>query len=216
MVWVQLESDASSAVPDWGFFDRQDAQTFQIGPVLWNASASRMAENFNDIAHFPTIHAETFGPTDSPVPAQMIEETEAGFTSTVDVVQQNRNTLDGSVEEVAAIYRYDFTFPFSSMLTITYPHGEVECIQMTATPQSSTSCAVFQQSARTNLSGDEVEPWREFQAAVNEEDRVICESLRPRATSFQLDGLNEVALPTDVFSTAYRRRWKVFVEAVRA
>ena len=183
-------------------------QTFQIGPVRWDVSASRVAENFNDIAHFSTIHRATFGPSDRPVDPQKVDATEKGFTSTVGVFQQYRNTLDGAVEEVEASYRYDFTFPFSSSLTITYPDGEVECIQLTALPESANSCLVFQQSARTNLGGDPVEPWRDFQAAVNEEDRVICEALRPRQVSFGLDDTAEVALPTDAFSIAYRRLWK--------
>ncbi|MGI9625157.1 MAG: Rieske 2Fe-2S domain-containing protein [Acidimicrobiales bacterium] len=212
LIWACLE-EPSGSVPDWSIFDRPDAQTFQIGPTRWQASASRVAENFNDLAHFPTIHRETFGPAERPVAVQKIDETQAGFTSTVGVFQQYRNTLDGSVEVVEAQYRYDFTFPFSSMLTITYPDGELECVQMTALPESETSSLVFQQSARTNLGGDAVEPWRDFQAAVNEEDRVICESLGPRDVPFALDHPGEVALPTDTFSIAYRRLWRTTLES---
>ena len=208
LVWACLDEPATDDPPDWGFYDRPDTQTFQIGPVRWEASASRVAENFNDIAHFSTIHRVTFGPSDRPVAPQKIVATETGFTSTVGVFQQYRNTLDGSVEEVEAAYRYDFTFPFSSMLTITYPDGEIECIQLSALPESAASSLVFQQSARTNLGGDPLEPWQDFQAAVNEEDRVICEALRPREVPFTLANADEVALPTDAFSIAYRRLWK--------
>lgn len=208
LIWACLEPPAGFDLPEWGMFDRGGVQRFQIGPVRWAASASRVAENFNDLAHFSTIHRRTFGPSERPAPVQQITETAAGFTSSLGVFQQYRNTLDGSVEEVEAAYRYDFAFPFSSMLTITYPDGEVECIQMTAMPESATSCLVFQQSARTNASGDPVEPWRDFQAAVNEEDRAICEALRPRAVPFSLDSAAEVALPTDAFSIAYRRHWQ--------
>ena len=74
----------------------------------------------------------------------------------------------------------------------------------------SAASLVFQQSARTNLGGDPLEPWRDFQAAVNEEDRVICEALRPREVSFRLDGTGEIALPIDAFSIAYRRLWMSF------
>ncbi len=208
LVWACAAEPTRDDPPDWGFYDRPDVQTFQIGPVHWDVSASRVAENFNDVAHFSTIHRVTFGPSDRPVGPQKVIATERGFTSNVAVYQQYRNTLDGSVEEIEADYRYDFTFPFSSMLTITYPDGEIECIQLTALPESATSSLVFQQSARTNLGGDPVEPWRDFQAAVNEEDRVICEALRPRQVSFRLDDTGEVALPTDAFSIAYRRLWK--------
>jgi vanillate O-demethylase monooxygenase subunit len=208
LVWACAGEPVTDDPPDWGFYDRPDVQTFQIGPVRWAVSASRVAENFNDIAHFSTIHRVTFGPSDRPVDPQEVVATETGFTSDVGVFQQYRNTLDGAVEEVEAAYRYDFTFPFSSMLTITYPDGEIECIQLTALPESATSSLVFQQSARTNLGGDPLEPWRDFQAAVNEEDRVICEALQPRQVSFGLDDTGEVALPTDAFSIAYRRHWK--------
>ena len=208
LVWACEGEPAADDPPAWGFYDRPDVQAFQIGPVRWDASASRVAENFNDIAHFSTIHRVTFGPSDRPVAPQEVVATDTGFASNISVFQQYRNTLDGSVEEVEAAYRYDFTFPFSSMLTITYPDGEIECIQMTALPESATSSLVFQQSARTNLGGDPLEPWRDFQDAVNDEDRVICEVLQPREVSFGLDSSGEVALPTDVFSIAYRRLWK--------
>ncbi|MYE97844.1 MAG: hypothetical protein F4X28_10980 [Acidimicrobiaceae bacterium] len=207
-MWACEGEPAADDPPDWGVYDRPDVQTLQIGPVRWDASASRVAENFNDIAHFSTIHRVTFGPSDRPVAPQEVVATDTGFASNISVFQQYRNTLDGSVEEVEAAYRYDFTFPFSCELTITYPDGEIECIQLSALPESATSSLVFQQSARTNLGNDPVEPWRDFQAAVNEEDRVICEALQPREVSFRLEGTGEVALPTDAFSIAYRRLWK--------
>lgn len=211
LVWACPGDPVVPDPPNWQMYDRDDMQTFQIGPVRWTVSASRVAENFNDLAHFSTIHRATFGPGERPVAPQEISATDNGFTSSVGVHQQYRNTLDGSVEEIEAAYRYDFTFPFSSMLTITYPDREIECVQMTAMPESAISCLVFQQSARTNLGGDPVEPWRDFQAAVNEEDRVICEALRPHAVSFQLGDTGEIALPTDSFSIAYRRYWKSLV-----
>ncbi|MGI9599321.1 MAG: Rieske 2Fe-2S domain-containing protein [Acidimicrobiales bacterium] len=212
LVWACLDEPIDPKPPDWATFDREGMQTFQIGPVRWAVCASRVAENFNDLAHFSTIHRATFGPSERPVGPQDLVATDRGFTSGVGVHQQYRNTLDGSVEEIEAAYRYDFTFPFSSMLTITYPDGEIECIQMTAMPSSAGSCLVFQQSARTNLGAEPVEPWRDFQAAVNEEDRVICEALRPREVSFQLGHTGEVALPTDAFSIAYRRHWRSLVD----
>lgn len=213
LIWARLNPSREQAVPpEWSTFDREDLQKFQAGPVRWRVNASRVVENFNDLAHFATIHAVTFGPSPGPTPLQEISETEAGLTSEVDVIQQNRNTLDGSVDEVVAHYRYDFTFPFSSRLTITYPSGELEFIHLAAMPESATSCLVFQQSARTNIADDPLEPWRDFEATVNEEDRVMCEALRPRIVSFGLADTREVALPTDVFSIAYRRRWRQLLD----
>lgn len=213
VVWARLEGRDRATPPDWSAFDDPALQRFQLGPVRWHVSAGRTAENFNDLAHFSTIHVDTFGAADPVVPAQSIEETEGGFTSTLEVVQKNRQSFDGSTEHATVKYRYDFTFPFSSMLGLEYPDGGREWIQMTAMPESPTSCLVFQQSARTAGDGDALGPWRDFQEAVNEEDRVICEALRPRAVGFGLDCADEVALATDVFSIAYRRRWKRLIAA---
>lgn len=208
IIWACLSEPVWADPPDWSAFDRDGMQTFQIGPVRWQASSSRVAENFNDLAHFSTIHRDTFGPSERPIGPQEMVATERGFTSTVSAWQQYRTTFDQSMGEVEVTYCYDFTFPFSTTLTITYPDGELEHIQMTAMPESATSSLVFQQSARTNLGNEPVEPWRDFQAAVNEEDRGICEALRPRVVPFHLGNTGEVALPTDTFSIAYRRLWR--------
>jgi phenylpropionate dioxygenase-like ring-hydroxylating dioxygenase large terminal subunit len=75
-------------------------------------------------------------------------------------------------------------------------------------PESEASSLVFQQSARTNIGGGTIDSWRKFQAAVNEEDRIICEALQPTTVSFSLSDTNEISLPTDAFSIAYRKRWR--------
>jgi phenylpropionate dioxygenase-like ring-hydroxylating dioxygenase large terminal subunit len=97
-----MSNDNVTTLPNWEMFDRTDVQKFQIGPVRWNVGASRITENFNDIVHFSTIHATTFGSVEQPVSAQKITETSNGFASTLEVRQQYRNTLDGLVDEVLA------------------------------------------------------------------------------------------------------------------
>ena len=64
LIWARLEADFDTEPPDWSTFDRDEMQRFQLGPVRWRVSASRVAENFNDLAHFSTIHRETFGSSD--------------------------------------------------------------------------------------------------------------------------------------------------------
>ena len=215
LIWACMSNDNVTTLPNWEMFDRTDVQKFQIGPVRWNVSASRITENFNDIVHFSTIHATTFGSAEQPVSAQKIIETSNGFASTLDVRQQYRNTLDGPVDVVLANYNYDFVFPFSSQLTITYPNGEVECVQLGVMPESEVSSLVFQQSARANIGGDTIDSWCNFQAAVNEEDRIICEALQPTTVSFSLNDTNEISLPTDIFSIAYRKRWRALVRTAQ-
>ena len=215
LIWACLNNDNVTTLPNWEMFDRTDVQKFQTDPVRWNVCASRIAENFNDIVHFSTIHATTFGSFEQPVSPQKITETHNGFASTIAVRQQYRNTFDGPIDEVLANYNYDFVFPFSSQLTITYPDGEVECIQMAVMPESKASSLVFQQSARTSIGGDTIDSWRDFQVAINEEDRKICEALQPKTGSFELNDTNEISLPTDAFSIAYRKRWKALVRTTQ-
>ena len=82
-------------------------------------------------------------------------------------------------------------------------------------PESTASSLVFQQSARTNIGGDTIDSWRGFQIAINEEDRIICEALQPRTVSFELNNTNEIPLPPDAFSIAYRKHWKALVRTTQ-
>ncbi|MEL6982989.1 MAG: Rieske 2Fe-2S domain-containing protein, partial [Actinomycetota bacterium] len=66
LVWVSLSDEPIDEPPDWSAYDEPGRLSFQLTSDVWQAMPSRIVENFNDLAHFATVHAATFGSADHP------------------------------------------------------------------------------------------------------------------------------------------------------
>lgn len=214
IVWVSLSTDPVGEPPDWSAYDEPDRLRFQLQPDVWEAMPSRIVENFNDLAHFATVHAGTFGdPAHPEVPVIELEGAGDEIHHHVLMHQLDRVTLDGPLVPVRVRFSYVHRFPLATELIIDYDEHRTEWIQMVVSPVGPTTSLVLQQNIRNfELDGD-VQAWHDFQAAVNLEDKSVLEGLTPRRQP--VDGrandnepaADEVALNVDAFTTAYRRRW---------
>jgi vanillate O-demethylase monooxygenase subunit len=214
IVWTCLRPDLSAAVdgdrtddggplPPWTRLEEPGFQRAGCRPFVWNASAQRHAENFNDQAHFPFIHTGTFGVEDPVVPPLDVRTAGRLLSLDVDMVQQDRQTFDGPSESAAVTYRYRWHLPFASWLEIDYPHGGTELIGDVAAPVHADACRVYLVNARDFDTDQPVDDWVAFQDAVNAEDRWIVEQLEPRGVPIDL-GV-EVHVKADTMSIAARR-----------
>ncbi|MEP1124299.1 MAG: Rieske 2Fe-2S domain-containing protein [Ilumatobacter sp.] len=218
LVWASLDPEPLGVLPDWSAFDVAGRARFQLGPHPWAAQASRITENFNDLAHFATVHAVTFGDADNTVipPVELFAEGDV-IEHGVRMHQLDRVTLDGPLVSAEVAYHYTHVMPFASELVITYAPDRIEWIQVAITPATRLDAEVqeslvFQQNARDfDLEGD-IAGWSDFQAEVNEEDRHVLETVRPARISPDGSDVDEIALGFDTFTTAYRRRWKTTLE----
>jgi vanillate O-demethylase monooxygenase subunit len=214
IVWVSLDPNPLGTVPDFGTYDDPAHATFQLEPEPWRVMASRIAENFNDLAHFPIVHAATFGDAGNPeVPIESIEVADDATTIRHGLLmhQLDRVTIDGPAVPIDVEYSYTHTMPFSTELSIEFGPNRLEWIQISATPTGPTSALVFQQNARNfDLDGD-LEGWRDFQAAVNDEDRRLLETLWPARIALDGSDSSEVSLAVDAFTIAYRRLWRTLL-----
>ncbi|MEM9514871.1 MAG: Rieske 2Fe-2S domain-containing protein [Actinomycetota bacterium] len=219
IVWVSLDSEPVGGLPEWEPHGVPDRLHFQLAPIVWNVGPTRIAENFNDLAHFATVHAGSFGdPTHPIVPEETLLPTDNGFRHWVYMHQLDRVTMDGPAVPIEVEFHYEHVMPFATELRISYAPDRIEWIQVAFSPMTSLddpepATMVFQQNVRNfDLDGD-VTAWHDFQAAVNEEDRVILESIRPRAIAVDGHGADESALAVDVFTSAYRRAWRTLLDA---
>ncbi len=217
IVWICLADDPLGPIPDWSAIDDPDFASFRLGPERWQVMPTRVVENFNDLGHFPTVHAETFGDAETPlVPPFEFTTTDFGFDHAADMTQMDRITLDGPLVPIPVRFSYRHIFPFSTELVLDYDETRREWIQLTVCPVGPTESLVFQQNRRNfDLECDDadIQAWHDFQLAVNEEDRDVLEGLLPRRLT--LDGCApesgrpvEIALSLDDFTIAYRRRWR--------
>ncbi len=204
LVWVCLSARPAAPIPDWSALEQPGNQRCSMHAV-WNTSAARHVENFNDLAHFSTVHAGTFGSIDRPaVSPYSVESRPHGlyFEVTVPI-------FDGAVFGADAAHKdlrteYDVTFPFATRLTLHYTHG-IEHICDAASPVSAGQSRIFILKSRDHDQDQPLEEWFRFQDAVNEEDRVMVESQLP--VRLPLERGVEWHVASDVFSVAYRRHW---------
>jgi vanillate O-demethylase monooxygenase subunit len=205
LVWVCLAGTPAAPVPDWSCIEQSGNQRCSMRAV-WKTSAARHVENFNDLAHFSTVHAGTFGDPEHPhVQSHAVEARAHGFYFDVTVP-----IFDGATfGDARAAYRqlrteYEVTFPFATRLTLHYSNG-VEHICDAASPMSAGQTQIFILKSRDHDQDQPLEEWLRFQEAVNEEDRVMVESQIPVA--LPLARGVEWHLASDVFSAAYRKHW---------
>jgi vanillate O-demethylase monooxygenase subunit len=208
LLWVTLSQEPIYSLPSWAPLDDPALQKARMTPVDWACSAARHAENFNDVAHFPWIHAGTFADRDDLLAARYrVESREAGFYRAIKFNQVDREVFGFGTGTITRMdYEYDFTFPFSSHLKITAPDGRTEHVFDTVCPVSARRSRVFMIKARNFDLDRPADEWIRLQEAVNAEDKPIVESQEPQA--LPLDPGAEIPIPADAWSIAYRRRWK--------
>ena len=177
---------------------------------MWETSAPRHVENFNDVAHFSFVHKGTFGNMrDYSIPNYEMWKTEVGLSLRMpyrEGVRANLGDTD-TVGERRVLYTKNLTYPFSMELVMEY-EGDGESDGFTliaydiASPTSSRKTAVYQFLA-TSRSDVRPEDLIAFQNFVNSEDIPIVESQRPE--ELPLDISAEVHIPADKFSIQYRK-----------
>ena len=101
--------------------DRDPSFRRVTAPIeTWAASATRMVDNFCDVAHFPYVHAGTIGPDTAPIVAPIhVEVLDADFTGyryTVDVHDERGN-------EVCQRMSTGFHLPFVVRSNTSYESG---------------------------------------------------------------------------------------------
>jgi vanillate O-demethylase monooxygenase subunit len=204
LIWVCLSGSPKCPIPDWSYLEREGNQRASLQAV-WNTSAPRHVENFNDLAHFATAHAATFGSAEHvEVLPYLVEKRPHGLYFDVTIPM-----ADGSTFEHRRLFKgvrseYELTFPYATRLTLHYTRG-IEHICDAASPLSAGQTRVFILKSRDHDQDQSLAEWVKFQDAVNEEDRAMVESQTPVA--LPLDRSREWHLASDRFSVAYRQYW---------
>jgi phenylpropionate dioxygenase-like ring-hydroxylating dioxygenase large terminal subunit len=204
LVWVCLSGHPAAPLPDWSAIERDGNQRGTM-QCVWNASAARHVENFNDIAHFSIAHADTFGDRFHPRVMDFEVRTQPhglSFAVTVPLLDGNPFTDAPRYGDIRC--EYNFTFPYASRLTLNYTKG-IEEICDAAAPVSAGQTRIFILKSRDHDQDQSHAEWIKFQNAVNEEDRLMVESQWP--VTLPLGARAEWHLGSDKFSVAFRKYW---------
>lgn len=205
IVWVCLSGEPSWPLPVWPGIADEGLKNLYIPSGTWNAAASRHVENFNDIAHFPWVHNDTFGGDEAdPVPLYQVKSTDYGLSFDMPYREGHNRFPDnkpGDFRDV--VYGYQLTFPFSTIILIQPVDSDyVQYFADTVCPVSAHETKIFQ--VVTDTTGDpDPEHLIKESLLINDEDKVFVEGQCPE--DLPLDLSEEIHIPADRFSIEYRR-----------
>jgi phenylpropionate dioxygenase-like ring-hydroxylating dioxygenase large terminal subunit len=208
LVWVCLGTPTDD-VPT--IEQEADATYRRINtPVdIWRTSATRMTDNFLDIAHFPWVHAGTFGrQQNTRVPKIELEALDNGwFGYRYDVLANNGELGSVASGQSAAVVERamstGFHLPFDVRSTIRYAHGLQHVLLLLSTPiDDVTSYFTFVVWRNDDFSVAAQDIIR-FDLAIGAEDRAMLQQLDG---VLPLDQTTLVSVQSDRCGVEWRRR----------
>jgi phenylpropionate dioxygenase-like ring-hydroxylating dioxygenase large terminal subunit len=213
LVWVCLDSQPASALPDVPELGAEGWATTLCGPWPVKAHASRCAENFLDLGHTTWVHPGLINDaTGGLVPPYRCEfvngeielewEYEEPFPEwkakvyEVDAALIHDGTVTirttGRVKNPFFVQQFKFT-----------PVGS-HSINFAVQPVSPSESIAYLVIARNVGLAEPPDGFRVFQELLWEQDREILENQQPKAVPLSLKEEMHVS-PTDVVNVAYRR-----------
>ncbi len=201
-------------------FEEWDDPSFDrawTAPRRTPAGAGQLTDNFLDAAHFPYVHASTFGVAESAFVAPHDVVRDGWEVRTVyDTWYANRDdplVATGDHPLVQPQELHKIGRPLSSvLLRLVFPvTGATIAILFCCTPETATTSRVYKMMARDDTGGDTAR----IKAFVEDEERILDEDLavleRYPHTELHLDLREELHVRADRLSVAYRRLLSEFV-----
>jgi phenylpropionate dioxygenase-like ring-hydroxylating dioxygenase large terminal subunit len=170
-----------------GTIPEADDPTFVAGELptlVARASAGLLADNFLDVAHFPFVHAGTFGADEAAeVPHYAVDREGWSFTMSYEHSFANREDpgVASGLRPLVQTRRlaYQLSAPFHLRLRIDFiDAGGSNVIGFFIQPESADSCRLFTTLWRDDLGGNRarLDEAVEFEVAVLREDLVVQEA----------------------------------------
>lgn len=222
LVWLAPESpltDLPVIDPD---LDPDIAAGVAVGmlePATARVCAGSLLDNFCDIAHFPFVHAGTFGLGESPRVGPMETLLGSWRVGLIDEHEFNHQEDPGVAAGIRPLLQrrratYTYLAPFTGLLRLDYlDAGGTNLILFAAQPLTADECRVYTVLFRNDL------PQGEMPAAIAYEQRVLEEDLLVQtrlARAFPLDVLAEVHTRADRLTLEIRRMLRQFSEEATA
>jgi phenylpropionate dioxygenase-like ring-hydroxylating dioxygenase large terminal subunit len=194
-----------------------------LPPVRRGAPAGPLADNFVDVAHFPFVHAATFGAADeTEVPAHDVDLEDGGFTSVQE--QWFDNPEDPGVAAGLRPLRqrrratYVYRAPFQLLLRLEeLDAGAVKTILFLLQPEDADSTRIYTCMLLRGIGGAAVVPPDVIAAEVAFEETVLAEDLdlqaRMQSTGLPLTMRDELHVRADRLGVALRRMLADFAVA---
>jgi phenylpropionate dioxygenase-like ring-hydroxylating dioxygenase large terminal subunit len=222
LLWLAPEEPLVDFFPDPDHEDEHYAGAW-LRPVRTNAPAGIVADNFLDVAHFPFVHAATFGAgEEKAVPPYDVTDEPYGCRSVQ--VQWFDNPEDPGVRAGVRPVRqrrratYVYRAPFQLMLRLEeLDAGAVKTILFFAQPESLISTRIYTKMLLYGIGGQARPDPQTVAREVAFEEAVLAEDLalqrQMTLTGLPLRPRDELHVRADRLGVALRRVLRSFVAA---
>lgn len=199
-------------------------ENFMIGdlPVLRSrASAALLADNFLDMAHFPFVHAATFGAgEDKVVPQYSVDRNGFGFEAVYEHLFSNREDPGVATGERPLLQKrrltYRYQAPFHLELAIDFVDaGGTNVIGFFLSPEDEETVRIYSSLWRNDMNGSltAMQEAIDFEVAVIEEDLAL--QTRYAKLSMPTDVTEEIHTRADRTTIELRRILSDFITAAK-
>lgn len=214
MVFVALDEPAPGVqLPEVAEATDPSFMAGELPVIEARAAAGLLADNFLDTAHFPFVHAATFGAGEAREVGRFTVEREPGelaFTACYEHLFSNREDPGVATGERPLLQTRRLTYrlvaPFHLTLRIDFVDaGGTNTIGFFLQPVDEERCRIFSVLWRDDLGGDE----DRMTEAVEFEVKVVAEDLRVQ------EAFHRLALPLDLTSEVHTKADRTTIELRR-
>lgn len=174
------------------------------GTETWSASATRMVDNFCDVAHFPYVHAGTIGadtdPVVAPITVRQLDGGFVGYEYTVDVLDEHGDDVR---QRMSTAFHLPFTVRSNTFYESGPRAGHDRVLLLCTTPVDDVTSLFSFVVWRNHDHGLPADRVLAFDRAIGAEDRAMLERI-PGA--LPLDNAATVSVRSDRLSVEWRRR----------
>ena len=186
--------------PEWGAPGMTGARS---GTRRTRASAGQLVDNFLDAAHFPFVHAASFGVSDDkPLEAGQVTAANWRLTGVFDTPYRDGGTV--------VTHRVTKTAGpgATAYVRLDLPHATIALL-LACLPEDANASRVFKLITRSDIGGDIGGDAGRLETFIKEEDQILAEDLaileRYPSALLPLDPRTEVHTRADRLSVAWRR-----------
>lgn len=208
LIWLAPEEPRAPII-DIAAWNDPTLDRVWLPEVDMRAGAAQFIDNFLDFAHFPFVHAGTFGNTESPLLDDYTVNREThGLTVHYEHTIANHEDPLVATDEHPLIQprtmHYQYALPFSALLRLELPTANmINAIAVFAQPVRVGFTRLYTVMLRNDCStADLATAAVDYELAVLAEDLSIIEQLSP---SFELDPIAQVHTRADRLTIEYRR-----------
>ena len=211
MVWISPGSPAHEPphIPQDG---DPSFRRLNSGIETWSASATRMIDNFCDVAHFPWVHAGTIGSDTDPVVAPVtIERLDADFTGYQYTVEVHDEHGDDVRQRMSTGFHLPFLVRSNTTFETGRRSGHDRVLLLCTTPVDGVNSLFTFVSWRNHDHDLPAEEALAFDRAIGDEDRAMLERI---PGELPLDNAATVSVRSDRLSVEWRRQLAALVSGV--